>query len=257
MSDLRGCTVVVTRPRQQATGLLGRLGDAGARVIPFPVIEIQPLSDPASAIARLGELANCDLVIFISRNAVVHGLPLLQSTALMRPTTRIATVGRGTAEELRRHGIVAGIMPPSGSDSEALLATPALANVNGREIIIVRGCGGREMLADTLRVRGAKVHYLECYRRLLPQADVAPLCTALQEAGVDAVVVTSNEGLRNLYRLLGERCGEALDHTPLYVISPAMVELSHELGYKLDPVLMPSARDDDVYAALVQHCRPR
>ena len=82
--------------------------------------------------------------------------------------------------------------------------------------MIFRGDGGRELLGDTLRARGATVDYVECYRRARPAADAGPLVRALERGEIDAVVVSSSEGLRNLFDMVGEAGRQRLQRTPLF-----------------------------------------
>jgi len=255
---LSGCTIVVTRPAAQARTLLARLSRAGASVIPFPVLAIEALP-PASVIGdeERARIDRCGLAIFISRNAVIHGLPLIEQAGGLPDAARIACVGRGTAEELRVHGARVDLLPSTGANSEALLAELAAVDVAGMDILVIRGVGGRELLADTLRSRGAHVHYLEVYRRALPDSDPDILSRAWQDIGIDAIVVTSLDGLRNLHRLVSDADREQLKNTKLFVVSPAMVELCADLGYKLKPVLVKSPADDDIVTGLLENCAGR
>jgi uroporphyrinogen-III synthase len=91
---------------------------------------------------------------------------------------QVFAVGPGTARALQAHGLDS-IITPDGQDSEALLALPQLADVAGKRVVIVRGVGGRALLADTLRARGAQVDFMECYRRMRPRADAGAAAGAL------------------------------------------------------------------------------
>ena len=93
------------------------------------------------------------------------------------------------------------ISPASGADSEALLATPALGDVAGRRIAILRGDGGRALLGETFVARGAQVEYITCYRRLLPK----PPARSWKPGELAAVTVSSSQGLDNLFEVLDPR----------------------------------------------------
>lgn len=252
--DLTGCTVVVTRPAGQAESLLKRLASAGANPIPFPVIGIQALHDTPDTQTQQ-RVRHCDLAIFISRNAVRHGLPVIEQAGGLPPGAQVAAVGKGTADELDRHGVHVDLIPASGASSEALLAVLAGNTISGKQVLIVRGVGGRELLADTLKSHGAHVNYLECYQRILPDTDARILPRLSREGHIDAIVVTSLEGLRNLEKLVPDPEKTTLRSVRLYVVSAAMVELCADLGYKLKPVLMDSPSDNDIMTALQAHCR--
>ncbi len=138
-------------------------------------------------------------------------------------------MGPGTARALRAHDL-SGIITPPGQDSEALLALPPLQDVAGQRVVIVRGVGGRALLADTLRARGADVHFLECYRRTRPQVDARPLLAHWQAGGIDAVTVTSAETLHNLGALLGEAGRPLLAATPLFAPHEKIAEAARRFG---------------------------
>jgi uroporphyrinogen-III synthase len=125
---------------------------------------------------------------------------------------------------------VGGVVVPDGQDSEALLALPQLQAVAGKRVLIVRGVGGRPLLADTLAARGAEVHFMECYRRVRPQADATPLLARWRAGGVDAVTVTSAETLANLAALLGETGQPLLLHTPLFAPHEKIAEAARRFG---------------------------
>ncbi len=213
-APLAGVGVLVTRPAAQAGELIAAIEAAGGRSIVFPVIEIAPRS-PQDVAADLAGLSDPDIVIFVSRNAVEHGLAWSGSGA-------IAAVGPATASAIEAAARVVDIRPTSGFDSESLLAEPALTDVRGKTIRIIRGNGGRELLATTLRERGANVDYLEVYTRRVPgysQAEIEGIARRLEAGEIDVVVVMSVESFRNLLALLPETCHRALAKWPL--VTPA------------------------------------
>lgn len=226
--NLAGIGVLVTRPRHQAGPLCEMIAAQGGTPLPFPTLEIAPPADLSGTRALLGQLERFQIAIFISPNAVQRGLALLPEGRLPAGL-KIAAVGKGTARELARAGIEVSLLPEGQYDSEALLALPQLQDVQDKHILIVRGEGGRPLLADTLRQRGAQVVYAEVYRRLRPQADVAALLKRWP-GEVQIAITTSNDILDNLAALLGTAGGEQLQHTPLIVISERMRIRAQELG---------------------------
>ena len=106
---------------------------------------------------------------------------------------RFAAIGPTTAAELERHGASRVLTPHARYDSESLLALPEMQAVGGQKILIFRGVGGRELLADELRARGADVRFAECYRRINPQQDASTLSGLWQNRQLHALVVTSSE----------------------------------------------------------------
>jgi uroporphyrinogen-III synthase len=163
----------------------------------------------------------------------------------------VVTIGKSSERELARHGIHDVISPPLRFDSEALLELPELIDVAGKRVIIFRGDGGRELLGDTLIARGARIDYLSCYRRGKPQTDPAPLLKLWEQGRLDAVTLTSSEGLRNFFDMVG-RLGQAwLRKTPAFVPHARIAEQARVLG--LFNVIPTGPGDDGLMAGLVQY----
>lgn len=208
---LDGRAILVTRPAHQAVALTEAIQAAGGHAVVFPALAIEAVP-PAQLAAQIAWLRAADLVLFVSPNAARFGMAAFGPLPGAVP---VFAVGPGTARALAEAG-VADVAVPAGQDSEALLALPQLAAVAGRRIVIVRGVGGRPLLADTLAARGAEVRYVECYRRVRPSADAAPLLARWREGGIDAVTVASAETLANLAAMLGEAGAPLLAATPLF-----------------------------------------
>lgn len=212
-ASLDGIGVLVTRPESQASDLADAIEQRGGRVRLLPVLTIEA-RDPDAVAADAAQLPAADITIYISRNAVAHGIDFADGD--------IAAIGSGTARAIEAAGRRVAIQPASGFDSEALLAHPAFDDVRGKTVRIVRGTDGRKRLAAALRERGARVDYLAAYARRLPVYgdDVLRRLEHDWDAGdIDAVVVMSVQSLENLLLLLPERCREALSRTPL--VTPA------------------------------------
>ncbi|MDX1604912.1 MAG: uroporphyrinogen-III synthase [Candidatus Competibacterales bacterium] len=247
--SLAGRTVLVTRPAHQAEPLCRMLREQGAEPLRFPTLEIVPPRDPDAARAALAHAGTFDLLVFISANAVTQSLAL---AGTLPAAPRRAVIGRATARALTEAGEQVDLQPRHGADSEALLALPELRRVDGWRVLIVRGEGGREVLAGSLRARGATVEYAEVYRRSRPQADPAPLLDRWRAGGIDAATATSNETLANLHALIGPAGHEPLLATPLAVASPRALELALELGWRAPVRVAASAEDAAMVAALIE-----
>ena len=247
MSPLAGKRIVITRPSGQAQHLARLVREAGGEPLCVPAIEILPLADPAAFDAIAERLDRFDLAIFVSRNAVRSALAMLGA----RPWPaglKIATVGQGSREELEARGFAGVIAPAAQSDSEALLALPELASVGGQRIVIFRGDSGRGLLGEELGRRGASVEYAACYRRVRPAPGELP---RLWQSGVDAVTVSSAEGLENFLQMLGAEAAARLASIPLVVPHARVAERAAQRG--LARVLLAGPRDAQMVAALVAY----
>jgi uroporphyrinogen-III synthase len=232
---LQGKGVVVTRPSALAQGLAALIEAAGGQAFRFPAIEIEPLR----AAAPSGKL---DLAIFISPTAVREGLQYLPGGA------QVVALSRGTRRELERHGIAGAAAADEGTDSEALLALPELARPAGKRIAIFRGEGGRALLGEELRRRGAAVEYVECYRRVRPRSDPAPLLAAWRAGQVHAVTVSSAQGMANLFAMLEV---EMLRSLPLFVPHERVADEARRRGVRKVRVAGPG--DDEMLSGLVAY----
>lgn len=247
---LHGHRVLVTRPSERAAGLMERIAEAGGVPLAFPVIEIVPRPLPQPPV-----LSEFSAVLFVSPAAVAHGVPVLSLTPDRAPP--IGAVGSATAAELEAAGLRVDIRPEGTQNSEGLLACDALQpeRIAGRRVLIVRGEGGRERLADGLMERGASVEYAEVYRRARP---------ARYDPGIvlncDILTATSAECLENLLAMVPPSSHERVLETPLAVAAGRIAERAHRLGFRGPVTSAPQAGDDGMMAALlrcVEQMEPR
>lgn len=211
----------------------------------FPLLDIAPVADAEVLRQQVSRLAQCDLAIFISPNAVKYGMAaILDGAAGLPENIKIATVGAGSAKVLHAAGVAEVIVPAERFDSEGLLATPELQNIAGWRVMIFRGDGGRELLGDTLKARGAAVEYVTCYQRSKPQQPVSELLLASPAA----ITVTSSEALGYLWQMLDEPEKMALLGTPLFVPHPRIAGLAQSQGWR--DVHLTGAGDEGLLLAL-------
>jgi uroporphyrinogen-III synthase len=228
---------------------------SGGKAIRFPVIEILPGSDQQHIKQLISRLDQFDIAIFISSNAVRFTLKLLADQCSRPAGLHIAAIGQATAAALEQCGWGADLVPEVAFNSEALLAMPQLHNVSGRRIIIFRGEGGRELLGDTLVNRGAQVVYANVYRRALPELDIKKLIQPWMQAQNSAVIVTSQEGLDNLFMLLDADAGKRLRQTPIVVISERILDKARQHGIQALVMIAKQASDEALLETLIELSR--
>jgi uroporphyrinogen-III synthase len=225
---LAGVGVIVTRPVRQAAGLVRTLDALGARPIVWPAIVILPPDDTAGLAQAHATLSRYDLAIFVSANAVEFGAPDPTRWPASLP---IYAPGPGTADAVTDVGLPAACIPATTFDSDGLLALPALADVQGRRVVIFRGAGGRAQLGDTLRARGAIVEYVTCYRRAAPSTDAAGLGRLIEAGDAHVLTLTSAEGLANLLRALDPHPARGrLAALATFAAHPRIVEAARAAG---------------------------
>jgi len=247
---LAGRTIVVTRPQAQAAGLGAGIAGLGGVPLFFPLLRITSLDDLSSLQGVAAELAQYSLLIFISPNAVSHALPTLLAGRAWPSTATPVAVGPGTVRALAEAGVAPCLAPTGQYDSEALLALPALQAdaVRGRRVAILRGDGGRELLADTLRARGALLDCIATYRRLPPEQGFATLETAWQTQQLDALTLSSSEGLRYLLAGLSAEGLRHLQQTPVFVPHQRIADSARSSG--LQHVVLTKPADAGILEAL-------
>jgi len=189
--------ILATRPEPLIGGLVRKLTAANFEAVPLPLLEIRPIDIHAEAAGVARQLIlNLDLftkVIFISRNAARIGSDLIDQYWPQFPVgVDWFAIGAGTAAELAKFGIEAQVN--AGLDSESLLAAPQLQDLAEQRILIVKGVGGRDLLAQTLEARGAKVDSLEVYDRVPCRYTNDELLTRLN-GPIDAALISSGEAL--------------------------------------------------------------
>jgi len=251
LRPLAGRRIVVTRPAAQAQHLAGLITAAGGEVVLFPVLTISDIADPAPLAAIAAQLEEYDLAVFVSPNAVDRALPTILAGRSWPEHTLVATVGKGSERALARFGLTRVIAPRLRFDSEALLELPELQKMTGKRVVIFRGDGGRELLGETLAARGASVAYMSCYRRGKPEGDAAPLLARWASGELDALTITSSEGLRNLCAMLAGAGRESLARTPLFVPHSRIVQEAGKLG--LERVIATPPGDEGLVAGLIAH----
>lgn len=248
---LAGKTIVVTRPAHQAEPIIKLISESGGSPLRFPVLEINEPNNPLASNQLQAILSSAKLVIFISPNAVDYGMKMIQKVGGIPDAVKIAAVGQGSAKKLSQCGRPADVFPTDQYDSEALLAMDELQSMSGKNVVIFRGDGGRELLADTLRKRGANVDYIECYQRIRPDTDPAELSAALAANKVDAAVVTSNQGLQNLHDMLDPGDRSLLQKVQLFVVSDRGRRLAVELGYSQPAIIVNKVSDQGILDSLL------
>ncbi len=246
--DLTGIGIAITRPIDQAKKLAALITEAGGTPILFPLIEIAPLADYSQFETIISGIDSYDWAIFISSNAVQNGMPRLLKAGVP-PSLKFAAIGPVTATELQCFGVKDVLIPQDRFDSESLLALPEMTNVFSKKILIVRGVGGRDVLAETLKARGAHVTFAECYQRINPQTNCNLLAQLWADKKLHGIVVTSSEAMRHLLDLAGD--ADWLKNITLFVNHARIAELPLQMGLKV--LIADAPGDNAMLEKLLNH----
>lgn len=246
---LAGRCIAITRPRDQADSLIQVLESLGAEVLSVPVIEIAPLQDVSALQDLARRLPLSGLAFFVSPNAVHKTLEVIPAAGWPEGL-KVSAVGPGTAAALRQHGFADVIMPPQHYDSEGVLALAEFqqAAVAGQQVIVFRGDGGRPLLVDTLRARGAVVEIVSCYQRRRSAPDLGPLLTAFRAGRLDGIAFSSSEGVRFFADLVGTEGEAMLAALPVFAPHQRIADELRQAG--APDVILTAAGDAGIAAGI-------
>ncbi|MGR8934821.1 MAG: uroporphyrinogen-III synthase [Gammaproteobacteria bacterium] len=231
-ASLCGAVVIVTRPSRQAETLCALIEARGGMAVRLPLLEIRRLNSEEAANSAAEKFAAYDWVFFISANAVNFALQANNGTINRLSGVRFAAVGNATAKAMRDRQVPVDVVPKQGFSSEALLACPQLQQVAGLSCLVVRGRGGRELLADTLRQRGASVAYWEVYERVKPTLDIETIIARCDRKLLKILTITSGEALQNLIEMYGGSLPEQWLSMPLVTVSSRIAAIARQAGFK-------------------------
>jgi uroporphyrinogen-III synthase len=252
MPALHGVGVLVTRPEQQAMPLCRLLEIQGASTLRLPAVEIKPIGNRRETAAQLGALAEFDVIIFTSANAVRFGASLLDQ----KRDLTLAAIGPATARALNLAGYRVAVQPPGESfDSESLLQHPRLEHPAGCRILIIKGSNGRPYLEAELTRRGAHVVAADVYQRVPATPGHAVLAALLESfiaGAVQVITATSLEIAGNLLALATPALRDEFERVHWLVPGERIAAGLRERGLLSPLVRAESAEDHDLVAALIR-----
>ncbi|USV57951.1 uroporphyrinogen-III synthase [Aeromonas encheleia] len=217
---------LVVRPARQADELVQLLRRHGHSPLYCPLLETRP-GDELSRLPAL--LPTADIIIAVSAHAIHFAHHFLLQTGLTWPHIEYFAVGQASADAFAEVGVKA--QSPQDPRSEGLLLLPALQAMTGKRVLILRGNGGRDLIARELASRGALVHYCATYERHYPELDGNELTRHWQTAGLDSLLITSGELLQRLLELVPSQQQPWLHDRLLVVPSPRVAEQAEAAGF--------------------------
>lgn len=223
-------TPLVVRPEPQNQALCQALAEAGHRPLACPLLSFDEGAELALLPEQLATLGQGDYVIAVSVPAVTFADNALKRLGLAWPACGYVAVGEATGRALAAVG-VAHAAVPEDPRSEGIISLPGLQRLEGHRVLILRGDGGRHLIAPTLAGRGARVDYCEVYRRHYRPDPGGSLVKNWQSAGVDSIIVTSGGLLRYVFQLASPHAKDWLLSRLLIVPSIRVADSARELGF--------------------------
>ena len=252
---LVGQHILVTRPAGQASTLVAGIEQLGGRATHIPFLAINPvadLSDLENIAARLETYQAC---IFVSANAVHSAWPTLTRHQPWPETLAGGVVGPGSARALREFGVGRVLQPERHFDSEGLLALPVFvpAQCQGKSFALIKGDGGRDLIARTLRERGAQVDEAVTYARSLDPDAVSRVAQLLQDQ-LSAIIVTSSESLKLFMNAAPLNLVQALSSLRIFAPHERIADVARSLGFT--KTIVCSGGDDGILGFLQTYNEP-
>lgn len=212
--------ILITRPEGQGADMMAQLDAAGWHCVHQPLLRIAPFNENHGAAfhamkQHIMDLDHYDVVISVSGNASTLAVDMIDQYWPQMPVgISWYAVGPSSAKAFLALGIEMQV--PTHNHSEGLLELTDLQNLKGKKVLILRGVGGREHLAQSLTARGAHVEYCELYQREAIRFDQGELSTLLSQEQIHYALLTSGEMLQQLAHELDD----AIKQT-LHVIVPS------------------------------------
>ncbi len=185
-------TILVTRPGTQGQQLCNLLEGKGKSAIHHPLITIK---ENPQVVSVHHKLMWADIIIAVSVHAVQMANNYLQQQQQSWPSQKVyLAVGAKTAQYLSKV-CAQSVNYPEQSDSEHFIQLPELRTCTNKNVLILRGNGGRELIRDSLLQAGANVDYCATYQREFIPFDVQRCLHHWQEKEITQVIITSGEQL--------------------------------------------------------------
>ncbi len=254
-NDLKGVKVLVTRPAHQNQKLYDLVRAHGGEPVVCPLIKIEPTYAHEALLTVLTRIDDIDIAIFVSTNAVTHGLGALRSQGqTLSELTQVFAVGATTALMLQAADIRVDGVPLGLSGANGLRALPTFRHVSNRRVVVFRGNGGESSLLEWLKNEGARVFVAETYRREMPIEINSAVIELCQQAAIDVITLTSVTSVEHLFALLPDNTHRMLKNATVVTLSQRIERYCENQGFQGAILVADEASDQALVETIVQHC---
>jgi uroporphyrinogen III methyltransferase / synthase len=205
---LFGRRIVVTRTREQASGLTDALTELGADIVEMPTIQIVPIIKPADTPEMIALARSSDWIVFTSPNGAQIFLDaLLKRSGDIRTLgdAKIACIGPGTAQAVEKFSLKPAVVAADAVAEGLLKVLVSKGPWKGKQVLMPRAEQARDVLPAGLRNLGAKILVLPVYRTVPPDSIDVELLESISKGGFDAVTFSSSSTVENFFKLAGGR----------------------------------------------------
>jgi uroporphyrinogen III methyltransferase/synthase len=232
---LFGKRILIGRPKEEAEGIVKKLRSFGAETVEYPLIKITPLDDYNILDEKIKELSKYHWIIFTSKQGVKYFLKrlnFLEKDIRELKGIKIACIGPKTALEIKNYGILVDIVPEEFR-AEGIIEAFREIDLKGKNILLPRAEEGRKILGEELRLRGALIDEIPCYRIEKEEGRKEEIKEMLKKGDLDIITFTSSKMVVNFHEEFKE-C--SLDKVKIACIGPITASKALELGMKVDIV---------------------
>ena len=235
---LLGKRIIVTRAREQASGLAKSLTELGAETLECPAIKIAPLADYSAIDSAIDNLPAYKWLIFTSANGVKYFWQRLEakdrdSRAL--GAAKVAAIGPGTADALRAKGVIADFTPSAyvAEEVASQLIKREGSALAGQKILLPRATKTRTVLEETLMEAKAAVDPIPVYDTVTGEGCDEEVIRLLNEGKIDCVTFGSSSSATNFLKIASPETLGSHPETLLAAIGPVTAKTLEERGLKV------------------------
>jgi len=197
---LQGRRVAVTRAREQASELAGRLTALGAEVIELPLITVRAEVDRQALVDVLAELGGYDWIVFTSANGVRHffdhfdrAFDDIRALGLLR----FAAVGDTTAAAIKERHLKVECQPATATAEALADELIATGSLDSAKLLIITGNLNRDELVVKLEGARAIVDRLQVYTTERTDLRDDPSAADFRARGADAILFASSSAVQS------------------------------------------------------------
>lgn len=224
--------VLVTRPDERGKALVDQLNQAGVVALHLPLLSIEAGAELAQLPTKLNQLKSGDYVFLVSKSTVDFADKTLKDIGFSwRQDLQYFTVGHRTAQHFSCQTECTVRYPITSENTEGVLNLPQMAKLTDKNLLILRGNGGRELLREQTTLRGATVETVECYQRTPISYNNEEQTSICIRSGVQTLVVTSLEILQALIEFVPENEQNWLKNCCLVTVSQRIADVAAQQGW--------------------------
>lgn len=243
--------VLVTRPDERGKQLVDWLNQSGIVALHLPLFTLEAGKELVQLPGKLSRLNAGDYVFLVSKSAVDFADKTLKDTGFhWREDLHFFTVGSRTAQHFSCQTERNVRYPILSETSEGLLSVPAMQDLSGKQILILRANTGRDFFREQAELRGATVDYVECYRRDPIAYQAEEQTSICKRAGVQTIVATSLEIVKHLLNFVPENEQDWLKSCTLVTVSARIANFAKQAGWA-NVVISPKADNPNLLKTLL------